>query len=69
VPHGNGALAANYVIGEVVYFHVSKAVMPDGVIDPKQVQYIARMGGDWYARADSESMFEMERPPRVEKYP
>lgn len=69
VPHGNGPLAANYVIGEVVYFHVCKSIMPGGVIDPRQVEYIARMGGDWYSKADSESMFEMERPPRVEKYP
>src|SRR5437588_12438471 len=32
VPHGSGSLSANYVIGEVVYFHVSKAIMPDGVL-------------------------------------
>jgi flavin reductase (DIM6/NTAB) family NADH-FMN oxidoreductase RutF len=69
VKHGEGPLSANYVIGEVVYFHVCKSLMPDGVLDPTKVQYIARMGGDWYAKADPSSMFEMPRPPKVEKYP
>lgn len=69
VKHGDGPLSANYVIGEVVYFHVCKSLMPDGVLDPTRVEYIARMGGDWCSRADSGSMFEMPRPPKVEKYP
>jgi len=69
VSHGNGPLSANYVLGEVVYFHVSQALMPEGVLDPRRVDYIARMGGDWYARADASAMFEMPRPPRVEKHP
>lgn len=69
VRHGTGPLSANYIIGEVVYYHVSKAIMPEGVIDAKRIDYIARMGGDWYARAHDDSMFEMSRPPRVEKNP
>lgn len=69
VPHGEGPLAANYVIGEVVYFHVAKALMTEGRVEARQVDYIARMGADWYARANADSMFEMPRPPRVEKYP
>jgi flavin reductase (DIM6/NTAB) family NADH-FMN oxidoreductase RutF len=69
VPHGEGPLSANYVIGEVVYFHVSEALLKDGTLDARLVDYIARMGADWYARAEPASMFEMPRPPRVEKYP
>lgn len=69
VPHGEGPLAANYIIGEVVYFHVSQALMRDGAVDPTRVDYIARMGGDWYARASASAMFEMPRPPRIEKRP
>ena len=69
VPHGEGPLSANYVIGEVVYFHVARAIMPDGILDPRMVDYVARMGGDWYARANAPAMFEMPRPPKVEKYP
>jgi len=69
VPHGSGPLSANYIIGEVVYFHVAKALMEDETIDARRVDYIARMGADWYARANTDSMFALPRPPRVEKYP
>ncbi|MCC6731351.1 MAG: flavin reductase family protein [Chthonomonadales bacterium] len=61
VPHGAGPLAANYVIGEVLAFHVAEAIMPEGVLDPRHVSYIARMGGDWYARVDGSTLFEMAR--------
>ena len=65
VPHGTGSTAANYVIGEVVYFHVAKDLMTDGKIDPTRVDYISRLGGEWYARADRASMFELPRPPKI----
>jgi flavin reductase (DIM6/NTAB) family NADH-FMN oxidoreductase RutF len=65
VPHGEGPLSANYVIGEVVYFHVAEELFAeDGRVDPTRIDYIARMGADWYARANADSMFEMPRPPR-----
>jgi flavin reductase (DIM6/NTAB) family NADH-FMN oxidoreductase RutF len=69
VPHGSGALAANYVIGEVVYFHVHPELLVDGRLDARRVDYVARMGADWYARANEESMFELSRPPRVDRHP
>lgn len=65
VPHGQGSAAANYVIGEVIYFHVAKHLFVDGKIDPTRVDYITRMGGDWYARANEVSMFELPRPSQV----
>ncbi len=67
VPHGQGHLSANYIIGEVVYFHVAKSLMPEGTLDATLVDYIARMGGDWYARANEPAMFELPRPPKVDK--
>jgi flavin reductase (DIM6/NTAB) family NADH-FMN oxidoreductase RutF len=67
VTHGSGPLSANYVIGEVVYFHVARALMPEGVLNPRLIDYIARMGGDWYSRANAPAMFEMPRPPRIDK--
>jgi flavin reductase (DIM6/NTAB) family NADH-FMN oxidoreductase RutF len=69
VAHGDGPLSANYVIGEVVYFHIAQSLMPDGVFNPRLVDYIARMGGDWYARGNAPAMFEMPRPPKVDKHP
>lgn len=67
VPHGEGPLSANYVIGEVVYFHVAQSLMSDGELDARRVDYIARMGADWYARANPEAMFELPRPPKIEQ--
>jgi flavin reductase (DIM6/NTAB) family NADH-FMN oxidoreductase RutF len=67
VPHGVGPVSANYIIGEVVCFHVSREIMPGGVIDPTKIDYLARLGGDWYARLNSDAMFEMpvsENKPR-----
>jgi flavin reductase (DIM6/NTAB) family NADH-FMN oxidoreductase RutF len=68
VTHGEGPSSANYVIGEVVCFHVAEELLTDGKIDPTKVDYIGRMSGDYYTRVNSESMFELPRPPRVEKY-
>jgi flavin reductase (DIM6/NTAB) family NADH-FMN oxidoreductase RutF len=67
VPHGSGPLSANYVIGEVLYFHVAARLLTGGVLDPRRVDYVTRMGADWYARALPEGMFEMPRPPRPER--
>ncbi len=67
VPHGEGAMAATYVIGEVVYFHVAESLLEGDAIDPRRVDYIARMGGDWYSRVSPEAMFELGRavyPPK-----
>jgi flavin reductase (DIM6/NTAB) family NADH-FMN oxidoreductase RutF len=64
VPHGVGASAANYVIGEVVYFHVANDLIINGEIDHTRVDYVARLGKDWYARANANSMFELPRPPQ-----
>ena len=69
VPHGTGPLSANYIIGEVICFHVAAEFWADDTVRAEAVDYIARMGGEWYARANPASMFEMPRPPRIEKYP
>lgn len=61
--HGPGPLSAHYIIGEVVRFWVAEALLgSDGQIDPTQVDYIARMSGDWYARAQPDALFELARP-------
>jgi len=62
VPHGDGPLAGNYVIGEVVYFHVAGDLLVDGKVDPRRVDYVSRMGADWYDRVTPETMFELPRP-------
>jgi flavin reductase (DIM6/NTAB) family NADH-FMN oxidoreductase RutF len=61
IPIGDGPIAANLVIGEVVLIHVADLVLDDkGRPDPHKLRTIARLGGDWYCR--SSDLFEMKRP-------
>lgn len=58
---GDGPIAANLVIGEVLLLHIADAVLDSsGRVDPKKLGTIARLGGDFYCR--STDVFEMERP-------
>ena len=61
LPIGDGPLAANLVIGEVLLIHIADSVLDDrGGIDPRKLRTIARLGADYYCR--STDLFEMERP-------
>jgi flavin reductase (DIM6/NTAB) family NADH-FMN oxidoreductase RutF len=61
LPIGDGPLAANLVIGEVLLIHIANSVLDDrGGIDPRKLRTIARLGADYYCR--STDLFEMERP-------
>lgn len=63
VTHGEGALAGHYVIGQVLLVHVDEAVLDEsGRPDPARIDFIGRMGGDWYAHAAGFALFEMPRP-------
>lgn len=63
VTHGPGPLSANYLIGEVVRYWVAEELLNEqGKVDPTRVDYIARMSGDWYARAAPDALFELSRP-------
>lgn len=45
--------------GKVVYFDVRAGLMDNGEVHPERIEYIARIGADWYARPDAGSMFEL----------
>ena len=61
IPIGDGPIAANLVIGEVLLIHVADSVLdPSGSVDPKKLRTIARLGSDYYCR--STDLFEMVRP-------
>lgn len=54
--------AGNLVIAEVVKVHIRKSVLDkDGQIDPMKIDQVARMGGDWYCRANM-GLFEVPKP-------
>ncbi len=58
---GDGPIATNLVIGEVLLIHIADAVLDDrGAVDPRKLRTIARLGGDYYCR--STDLFELERP-------
>jgi len=62
VEHGEGPYHANYVIGEVVYFHIAESVLTGGRVDFAKLDVIARLGGPSYARVTAPSIFGMPRP-------
>ena len=52
----------NLLLGEVIYFHTKKEVLNDfGQIDPAKVDQVARMGYNWYSRANR-GLFELPAP-------
>ena len=61
VEHGEGPYHANYVIGEVVYFHLAETVLTNGRVDAAKLDAIARLGGPNYTRVTKESIFGMPR--------
>ncbi|KAA6435928.1 flavin reductase family protein [Rufibacter glacialis] len=63
-PMGEQGGAANLVICEAVLLHVKEEVFgTDGkTIDPAKLDAVARLGGDWYLRAQGDCMFELPKP-------
>ncbi|HLN33365.1 MAG TPA: flavin reductase family protein [Gemmataceae bacterium] len=58
---GQGPLAGNLVIGEILAIHIEERVLDErGHVDPRKLRTIARLGGDYYARTSD--LFEMKRP-------
>jgi len=56
--HGSGNLA----VCEVLRFHVADEVMENGMIQPDMIDLVARMGGDFYARASGQAIFSVRKP-------
>lgn len=60
---GHQGGAGNLIISEVVKIHINEAVLDaNGMIDQHKIDLVSRMGGDWYCRADQNSMFEIKKP-------
>ncbi len=55
--------AGNLVICEVTKIHINEAVLDEnGAIDQHKIDLVSRMGGNWYCRANADSMFEIKKP-------
>lgn len=60
---GSGGGAGNLILCEVLRFHIDEQILDEkGTIDQTKIDLVARMGGNWYCRADKSSMFEITKP-------
>lgn len=65
VPLGETGGAGNLVICEVVLAHFAEKLFDEHQsIDPVRLDAVARLGGNWYARADEAALFEITKPGR-----
>ncbi|QDH79703.1 flavin reductase family protein [Echinicola soli] len=63
VPIGQEAGAANLVICEILLAHIDESVLDENdQITPGKLDAVARMGGDWYCRANGEALFKVKKP-------
>lgn len=63
---GDQGGAGNLIICEVILARVDDAILDtDGKIDPFKLDAVARMGGDWYCRANGAALFEIPKPLRT----
>jgi flavin reductase (DIM6/NTAB) family NADH-FMN oxidoreductase RutF len=61
IPVGKGPIAGNLVLGEVVMIHIDDALLDaKGRVDPRKLQTVARMGGDFWCHTTD--LFEQKRP-------
>ncbi len=55
--------AGNLIICEVVLMHISEDVLDENkMIDPRKIDLVARLGGNWYSRTNAGSLFEVTKP-------
>lgn len=63
LPLGEKGGAGNLVICEVILTHIHESIIgPDGNVDPAKADLVARMGNDWYCRADKSAVFKVPKP-------
>ena len=55
--------AGNLILCQVVLAHFKEDILDaNGKIDPTRLDAVARMGGDWYCRANGDALFEVPKP-------
>ena len=63
IPLGTEGGAGNLVICEVLLMHLDESIIEaDGRINPYKLDAVARMGSDYYCRANGESIFVVPKP-------
>lgn len=60
---GQNGGAGNLVICKVLKMHIDESKLNEhGQIDQTKIDLVARMGGDWYCRANGDALFELVKP-------
>ncbi len=60
---GKSGGAGNLVICEIVKIHIDESVLNEAnQIDVHKIDLVARMGDNWYCRANGDSLFEVQKP-------
>jgi flavin reductase (DIM6/NTAB) family NADH-FMN oxidoreductase RutF len=60
---GEKAGAGNLVIAEILRIHLSESILDNnGNIDQTALDLVARLGGNWYARINKDSLFQLDKP-------
>lgn len=54
--------SGNLMIAEVLMFHVKDSAFDGERIDPRRLDLVARMGYNWYCRANGDALFELPKP-------
>lgn len=57
--------AGNLVICKVIRLHIDRQYLDaEAQLDPRKLDLVARMGGNWYCRASGDALFEIPKPNR-----
>lgn len=60
---GTGGGAGNIVICQVEKLHIDEGILnEEGKIDQNKIDLVGRLGGSWYSRSNSPSLFELKQP-------
>jgi flavin reductase (DIM6/NTAB) family NADH-FMN oxidoreductase RutF len=63
IPLGSEGGAGNLVVCEVVLAHFNDEIFDEsGKVDPNKIDAVARMGGDYYCRAQGDNIFTVPKP-------
>lgn len=63
-PLGKEGGAGNLIIAEALCMHVSESILNEehNMIAQEKLKLVARLGGPWYCRVNSDSLFKLPKP-------
>ena len=62
-PLGTEGGAGTLIICEVMVMHINEKILDEkGYINQVELNHVARLGGNWYAKVSADNLFEVEKP-------